>query len=431
MVICIITFGSRGDVQPYIALGLGLREAGYEVRICTHPGFEGFIRSCGLGFHPVQGNPTELMAGVQGERLQKANENPFKFAYRVSQMAGRMMEDLLKDSWEGSKDADAIIFSVTGWYAASHIMEKLGIPGVAAYLQPVNTTSEFPSFFAPRFIHKKGWINRFSYRLSQEIGWPYLRPFINAARRRVLNLSPMPVLSPFPRLERERAFPVLYGFSPTLLPKPFDWADNVEVCGFWFLPSRYAEQPTKRMVDFIQAGDPTIYLGFGSMRENNPRQAVEISISALQKVGFRGIILSNQTLEKLPEDILQVETISHEWLFPRIAMAVHHAGAGTCAAVLRAGIPSVAIPHFADQPLWADRLYRSGVSPKPILRKHLCVDRLAKAIDQVINDPHMRERSMVLGEKIRAEEGVSNAVASIQKILSSNSGSLSRAIRDK
>jgi len=207
--------------------------------------------------------------------------------------------------------------------------------------------------------------------------------------------------------------PILYGFSPAVVPTPTDWPAFVHPTGYWFLDAPRDWRPPVALSAFLAAGPPPVYVGFGSMRNRQPQVVTALVVEALERAGQRGVLHSGWdglAELRLPETIFPVDSIPHDWLFPRMAAIVHHGGAGTTAAALRAGRPAVVVPFFADQPFWARRVYELGVGPYPLPRARLTAARLADAITAAVYDPTMLERAVALGERLRAEDGVSEAV---------------------
>jgi UDP:flavonoid glycosyltransferase YjiC (YdhE family) len=213
--------------------------------------------------------------------------------------------------------------------------------------------------------------------------------------------------------------PILYGFSPAVIPAPADWRDNIHITGFWYEEDTGHWQPPEALLDFLNSGPAPIYIGFGSMSSRNPEQTTEMVIRALRQTNQRAILLSGWggLLKKdLPESVYMIESIPHSWLFQRVSAVVHHGGASTTAAGLYAGIPSLIIPFFGDQPFWGKRVSDLGVGPSPIPRNRLTVDRLANAIYEMVNNEGMRRRAKELGMQIRSENGLRNAVEIISRI---------------
>jgi UDP:flavonoid glycosyltransferase YjiC (YdhE family) len=225
-------------------------------------------------------------------------------------------------------------------------------------------------------------------------------------------MPPASLAGPFEQLYEEQT-PSLYAFSPLVAPPPRDWPDWIRVTGYWFLEPPEDWQPQPELLDFLDAGPPPVYIGFGSMTNRKPTESAELALEALKKSGQRGILLrgwGGLTKEDLPKDVFVLDAIPHLWLFPRMAAVIHHGGAGTTGVGLRSGVPSVVVPHFADQPFWGERVHTLGVGPRPIPRWRLTASGLAKAIRRAVEDGEMHSRAALLGEQLRAEQGVQRAV---------------------
>ncbi len=415
MRITILAAGTRGDVQPYIALALGLQQAGHPVRIAADTPFADWIHSFGLDFAPLQGNLRDLM---EGEAMQEllAKSHTLRLLREINGVMQQVIEGFTADIWNACQGSEAIIFSlvaVAGYGAA----EALGVPTFWAPLQPMSRTRAFPSILAPNGRRLAGPLNWLSHLAEEQLVWQASRRFINNWRRETLHIPPFPFLGPFARIEKEH-LPTLYGYSPAVLPKPADWGNWLHVTGYWFLDRSPDWQPPAALLDFLNAGPPPVYIGFGSMSNREPEKLTGLVVEALALAGQRGILVSGWGglggLE-LPPTIFQAEAIPHDWLFPQVAAVVHHGGAGTTAAGLRAGKPTVAVPFSFDQPFWAQRVYELGAAVQPIPRRRLAAERLAAAIRQAVDDPALRERAAAVGNQVRGEDGVARAVEAFQE----------------
>lgn len=419
MQITVLTMGSRGDVQPYVALGAGLQRAGHRVVLATHREFEGFVRAHGLGFAPVAGDPRAIVRSEAGQRFLEGGNNPAAFAWGLFRIVEPLVEQVFRDCLAACAGADRIVTSVLGVLAGYHIHQKTGQPLIPAYLQQLHPTARYPAQVIP--LPPAGpWtgaFNRLSYGLVEQSFWQLGRGPMNRARRTVLGLPPLP-----PAGMTDRTFlvrnPMLYGFSPHVLPPAPEWPSNVHVTGYWFLDSP-AYQPPAALERFLEAGRPPVYVGFGSLVGRNPAGLTRRVLEALRLTGQRGVLLGGWgglDDSDLPAGVFHIESVPHDWLFPRTAAVVHHGGAGTTAAGLRAGVPSIVVPVFGDQPFWGWRVAELGVGPRPIPQARLTARRLAGAIDQALGDPGLRGRAAALGEAVRAEAGVARAVELIGRL---------------
>ncbi|MGH2523603.1 MAG: glycosyltransferase [Anaerolineales bacterium] len=242
-------------------------------------------------------------------------------------------------------------------------------------------------------------------------------PMTNGWRKR-LGLSPWRSYAEMLAFGRSLGTPSLYAFSPNIIPKPADWDEFQHIVGYWFLDPPADWQPPTDLLRFLESGPPLVYVGFGSMSHEDPERQTRIALRALELTGQRGVLLTGWggiTRLSTASNVFFVDNVPHAWLFPRMAAVVHHGGAGTTAAGLRAGVPSI-IPAFAgDQVAWADIVTKLGVGPRVSGIKQLAAEKLAEAINTAVNDPSMRARAAALGEKIRAENGIARAVEVIER----------------
>ena len=425
MRLTILTIGTRGDLVPYLALGLGLAGAGHEVTLATYPDFEEEIQGRGLGFYPLSGGVQEVLGGVDGEvgraEMEEVGNNPVRLIGHLREVLTPLLGQFFGDCLAACRTSDAIISSPLGFFGGYDVAELLQIPFLPAYVQPIHPTRGFPSLAAPEapgWLPLEGTYNLLTHHLWQQGFWQFLRRPINEARREVLDLNPLPLAGPFGKL-RQRRHPTLYGWSPIVLPKPPDWGEEVSVTGYWCLRRPEDWRPPEDLVSFLSSGPPPVYVGFGSMPDRKPGRTLEIILQALEWSGRRAVLLSAEPLQReLSESVHLVEYAPHDWLLPRVAAAIHHGGAGTIAAALRAGIPSVVVPFLGDQSLWAGRVHALGAGPAPIPRKRLTAARLAGAIRACAGNS-IERRAAEVGEQIDEEDGVAQAVGLIGRFISS------------
>ena len=417
MNIAIIALGSRGDVQPYIALGQGLKQAGHAVRLVTHQNFEILVRSHGLEFWTMRGNVQDVVESPEmRELLEKGNF--IAITMRTAKEAERAAVQWAEDGLAACQGMDLLIAGIGSLFISLALAEKLNLPVLQTYLVPFTPTKNFPSALLPQSLKLGGAFNRLSHQLTKQMLWQGSRSSDTLARQQVLGLPPASFFGPFDSVHL-KGLPALYAFSPSVIPAPTDWSADSLITGFWFLDSANDWTPPSDLLKFLESGPTPLYIGFGSMTTRKPEETTNLVIQALKETNQHAILLSGWGglhKQDLPDSIFMSDSIPHAWLFSHVAAVVHHGGAGTTAAGLRAGIPSIAIPFFADQPYWGQRIAVLGVGPTPIPRKQLTAERLAHAIQIAVTDQAMRQRASELGKKIQAEDGVARAVEIIKQI---------------
>jgi sterol 3beta-glucosyltransferase len=418
MKITLIALGSQGDVQPYVALGVALHGIGHSVRLVSHDNYRELVTSHGLEFWPVAGDVQELMKTEEMRELL-AEGNFLKIAARTGREAQKAAVLWAEQGLAACEGSDLLVAGVGGLYTSLAFAEKLDIPLVQANVFPFTPTRAFAGvLFPPATSRLGGWANRLSHHLTRQVMWQGIRAADNTARQKVLKLAPAPLHGPY-RSRRLREGLTLYGFSPAVIPKPPDWDDHTHVTGYWFLDPAPGWTPPLDLVTFIEDGPPPVYIGFGSMGSRKPEETAHLILQALDETGQRGVLLAGWEglrAERLPNSVYLAGSVPHSWLFPRMAAVVHHGGAGTTAAGLRAGVPSVVVPFFGDQGFWGRKVADLRVGPWPVPRKQLTAERLAAAIRRATSDEGMSRRAASLGQKIRAEDGTARAAEIIGKV---------------
>ncbi|EPQ61096.1 UDP-Glycosyltransferase/glycogen phosphorylase [Gloeophyllum trabeum ATCC 11539] len=420
-----LTIGSRGDVQPYIALAKGLMADGHRARIATHGEFKEWIEAHGIEFSCVGGDPAELMRiCVENGTFTVAflKEGLLKFR--------GWLDDLLKTSWEACQGTDVLVESPSAM-AGYHIAEALGIPYYRAFTMTWTRTRAYPHAFAVPEHRMGGNYNYMSYVLFDQVFWKAISGQINRWRRNVLRLGG----TNLDKMEPHKV-PFLYNFSPTVVPPPLDWPEWIHVTGYWFLDDAEVGakkwSPPPDLLEFIDsahnAGKKVVYIGFGSIVVSNPKAMTRCVIDAIVKSGVCAILSKGwsdrlqvknpgeaaEVEEPLPKQIYSIASLPHDWLFKRIDAACHHGGAGTTGASLRAGLPTIIHPFFGDQFFWADRVEALGIGTGV---RHLTVEALTAALLAATTDEKQIARARQVGEKIRSENGVATAIEAIYRDL--------------
>ncbi|MFB9237770.1 glycosyltransferase [Plantactinospora siamensis] len=415
MRILIATAGSRGDVVPYTGLGVRLRAAGHRVAIATHDRLAGLVTGPGLEFRPLSGDPHALLASGAGRRLQRAGPG-VRGVPDFLRLGAGFVRSLGPDLARAAVDADLLLLTPVTAPLGYSVAQSRGIPSLGVFLQPVAPTAEFPPVVlgAPGLTR---WGNRAAGALGERLGQLV---YADASRRLRAELGLPPAsVGRLQRAATAGGWPVLHGFSPTVVPRPPDWRPGLDVAGYWWPPPLPDWRPPAELAAFLAAGPPPVYVGFGSMVGHADLLGGLIA-PALRRAGLRAVVQRGWAgLDPRPagrDDILTVGEVPHEWLFPRMAALVHHAGGGTTAAGLRAGTPAVPVPMLGDQPFWAARLVRSGVSPGVLPARRLGVPRLAAALVAATGDPAYARRARSVAARLAGEDGVEPVLRAIDRL---------------
>jgi sterol 3beta-glucosyltransferase len=414
MRIVILAAGSLGDVAPYTGVGVRLREAGHEVTMATHESFAPLVRESGLVFRAL---PADRYSGPPSSSSSEDGREPGA-ARTGRSLMGRAVA-FMRELGEGIADAvgpgtGLLLLSVTTAPLGWHVAEAMGIPSMGVYLQPVAPTSEFPpAVSGVRSLGPYG--NRVAGKLSMRVVDRMYAPAVKQLRARL----DLPDASPGAvRRRHERAhWPVLHGFSQALVPRPADWRPGLDVVGSWWPHYQAGYRLPRELEDFLGSGPPPVFIGFGSMRRGDGERLGEIAVQALRQARVRGVLQRGSAgLTAIGDDVITIGEVPHAHLFPRMAAVVHHAGAGTTAAALRAGAPAVPVPVMADQPFWARRAAALAAATSPIRFKDLSPARLADAIATVTAEKSYRDRAEVAAAMMAAEDGAGKVDDTIQLV---------------
>ncbi|KAJ4476628.1 glycosyltransferase family 1 protein [Lentinula aciculospora] len=419
-----LTIGSRGDVQPYIALAKGLQADGHKVRIATHKEFKEWIEAHDIEYGYVGGDPAELMRICVENGMFTVS-----FLKEGLQKFRGWLDDLLKTSWEACQGTDVLVESPSAM-GGYHIAEALAIPYFRAFTMTWTRTRAYPHAFAVPERKMGGSYNYMSYVMFDQVFWHAISGQINRWRRNILHIES----TSLDKMEPHK-IPFLYNFSPSVVPPPLDWPEWIRVTGYWFLNDADVGSkkwtPPESLSKFIDsahlARKKVVYIGFGSIVVSDPIAMTKCVIEAVVRSGVYAILSkgwsdrlqvksgdAGEVEEPLPPQIYPISAIPHDWLFQRIDAACHHGGAGTTGASLRAGIPTIVKPFFGDQYFWADRVEALGVGSGV---RRLTVHSLTDALRVATTDPKQISRAKTLGEQIRKESGVETAIESIYRDL--------------
>jgi len=412
MKITILTYGSRGDVQPFIALAVGLQKAGHAVRLAAPHRFEDFASTYGIPFVPLAGDPE-----IISQRLNDAGANPISMVRAMSDYIFSIADQVARQAFAACDEADLIVHSFLFTTGGHSLARKLGIPDISIQTFPIFApTRAFPPVSMPDL--PPGPLSYFFHWLTTQIFWHGG----NAGFRRLKKANPdtfnLDLYWPFsPDGDRLRT-PLLLASSPMVIPRPDDWtAPHIHIPGYFFLNTRDTYQPSAALAGFLAGGEPPICVTFGSMIHRDSERIYRAVLDAIDQTGNRAVILTGwDGLREnyLPENIFVAESVPHDWLFLRCKAVIHHGGAGTTAAGLRAGIPNIVVSFAADQPFWGKRLYAIGAGPRPIRVRKLTANRLSAALVEANGDA-VRNGAQAAGRTIRMETGVGQTVTFIEE----------------
>jgi sterol 3beta-glucosyltransferase len=409
MNITILTYGSRGDVQPFVALARGLQKNGHVVKLAAPHKFDELVTSHGISFVPLAGDPEEI-----SRLINNAGTNPARVVTVMWNYIFSIAPQVSCTAFPACEGADLIIHSFLFTVGAHSWAREHNIPDVSVQTFPMFApTREFSNVSAPNI--PSGALSYFSHWFATQVFWHGGNSGYGSVRRANPDIPfPKKLYWPFDSCPPHLRTPLLFAYSSNILPRPSDWDEHVYVTGYFFLTEE-AYEPPAVLSDFLSMGIPPVCISFGSMVNRKAKHIDQIVQDALKRTNNRGIILSGWggITHQSSKDLLYLESTPHDWLLPKCKMIIHHGGAGTTSAGLRAGIPNVVVPFTADQPFWGNRVHAMGVGPKPILVKNLSVDKLVRAIVQAETKP-ARERAQLIGQGIRSEDGVKNAIELIE-----------------
>lgn len=417
MKIVICTMGSRGDVEPYIALGIELAKLGYIIYISAPAVYRNLVEEANLNYLAMNAvNPQDMMKMPEIEQAFSSGKK-IKPLILLMKKSKSVISEFLKEMYRNTQGMDAVIATMI-LYGAYDGAEKQGIPCIYTLLNPAVPTSEFPTVVAP---HIPRFLYRISHKSLEKGFWLCFKKVCNKLRKTDWNL---PKLTACPiDILRKNNVPTLLGYSEEIVSKPKDWSDNEIVTGYWQREPKTEFKPSSELTEFFHSGSKCpIYIGFGSMPIGNVNDLLNMIKEALIISNERAIVFLsyNQKTQLVHDDhIFLIDSTPHSWLFPKVAATVIHGGAGTCAASLKAGKPTIVIPFMGDQLFWGEQIYKRGVGPKPVPYKSLNALKLAESIKEAVSNKQMIENAKHIGEILQKENGGALAAEKIHLYLQS------------
>ncbi|MFJ4314155.1 glycosyltransferase [Streptomyces lavendulae] len=407
-----MTAGSRGDVAPYTGLGAGLVRAGLDVTLVTHAVFAPLVAGSGMSFEGLPGDPRAELHSARGRGLHRSGNGAAKLLRAVA-MARRIAPEMTHALVRTARDADVVLAGGTVAPLACAIAEGLGRPSMGLFLQPLHGTRAFP----PPMLG-----TRSAGPLANRLGGHAVTAavdhvFTRAARTLATDHGLPPGRLSSARRARERqGWPVWHGFSELVVPRPRDWRPGLEVCGYWW-PHDSTDRLPAELEEFLGSGPAPVYVGLGSATTPDPRRVSAHIVTALRSAGLRGVIQQGWAgLSATGDDMITIGDVPHSLLFPRTAAVVHHAGAGTTGAALRAGVPCVPVPVQFDAHFWASRLVELGTAPRAVPLRHLDSATLGAALRTATTDPSYRDRARRLAARLAAEDGTAPVAAALERL---------------
>nr|WP_321400740.1 glycosyltransferase [uncultured Desulfobacter sp.] len=407
MNITIVALGSSGDAFPPLALGLGLKQAGCRVCLAANPIFKADVLKRGINFFPIQTMLRQSLSESPDSIKPSKPLNPIHFFRSKKRHIAPILERIVTDIRHACQDADLILYNMLS-LPAHHFAKQTGTKAFPICLQPLGRTNVFPSPVISSNIHVPKMLNAASYRLVETC----MTLFLNNSDQ----LKGKASFQEFFQEVYSENIPVLHGFSASILPKPSDWSDNMHITGYWFMDPPQDWVPPESLQAFLSQGPAPVCVGFGSMNDPDIDSIIKTTVQGIRQAGHRVILLTGWSEtpfndETAGPDLYVAKSIPHSWLFPRVSAVVHHGGAGTTGAAIRAGIPSIIIPFFFDQGFWADRLEKLEVGPPRLSKKMLSQQTMSTAINKTLNNKIMHKKLCELSRKLNKENGVENAVS--------------------
>lgn len=411
MKITMIAIGSTGDVRPYMLLGRELKARGHEVTVASFAPFEPMLTEAGLGFFKISGDVVEMM-----NSLMKPGGNGVRVLTSLEKTIRGVAPILLDDLMRSCEGADALICTFFGSMYYS-IAEKYRIPCIQTHYFPMDNNRDVPISSSP-FQHLGKMWNSASYKIGYLLIGVLEKRYLTDWRREN-GMAPRKVHTRPDYVSGGHTVPVVYAVSPLVMPRPSQWNEHIHMSGFWYDDAPCEWQPPQELLDFLAAGEPPIYIGFGSMVSGNMSRVMTMMLRAVRAAKVRAVFVSGWGGEashlRSNSRVYFADYIPHDWLFPRVKAVVHHGGAGTTASGLRYGRPTLVIPFGGDQPFWGARVHALGCGPKPIARETMTVHRLTRGLIDLTTRASYRVAAEELAERMRWEDGVRQAADIIEK----------------
>jgi len=414
--ILIAAVGSHGDVAPLTGLGTALRGAGHDVTVAASGMFEELVTGCGLAFHLIPGDPRLLTASQQGQQWQEHGTSPVSAIRFTRLVSGHMREANASILEAAQQDTDVLLATGMAWFGGYRIAQALGLPSIGLSLQPAHPTSQFPT---PNVTTRSlgRWGNRALGSALMVAGGDAL----DKSSKPLWAAEGMPGrIGGLYRRQEATRWPFIYGYSPAVVPRPPDWREGIEVAGYWWPRHPASWTPPADLERFLAAGPPPVFVGFGSRNPAGAARLTATVAAARRQAGVRMVVQAGWAglgaELRDDDDVIVIGEAPHDWLFRKMAAVVHHAGAGTTAAGLRAGVPTVSVPMTVDQPFWASRVTALGAGPKAVPYKSLSAGSLGAAIHDAVTRGSYRSQARKVAEQLAGEDGTLPVIRALDRL---------------
>eukprot|EP00164_Ancoracysta_twista_P002864 GFYU01003814.1.p1 GENE.GFYU01003814.1~~GFYU01003814.1.p1 ORF type:complete len:819 (-),score=269.28 GFYU01003814.1:92-2548(-) len=423
--IVIMIVGTQGDVQPFIALSKELKTHGHRVRLATHACFREFVTKHGVEFYPLGGDPHQLAA------YMVKNEGFIPGSVAEVQEKRNMIQEIVESTWgactmpdgDGPPFVAEAIISNPSTFGHIHVAEKLCVPLHMFFTMPWTPTRAFPHPLANiSYARDPGYENKLSYNIVDSLMWSGMADIFNKFRTDTLGLDPIYAGSGGANILNDNLVPFAYIWSPSIIPKPEDWGNYIDVVGFFFLNQASSYEPPQDLKDFLDAGPPPIFIGFGScaIEEGKNDKVTGIIYDTVKELGCRAIVQKGWAKlgggHEKPDSVYLADQCPHDWLFPRVSAVCHHGGAGTCAAGLRNGKPTIIVPFCGDQPFWGQMVANQKAGPTPIPIDTMTKEKLTEAFSYVLGD-EAKANAERIAASMATEDGIKAGVEAFHKRL--------------
>lgn len=421
MRVLVVAVGTRGDVVPFLGLGTTLQAAGHEVTVAGYGMFADLVAASGLAFRTLPGDPRTLGASEEGRQWQRGGGGPRGVARFVKLVAEHMRDVHAGILTAARQDTDVLLVTGQAIFGGYHVAESLGLPSIGLALQPLHPTGRFP----PPYLTTRS----LGRPLNRAIGRAVLAKGTSALLKASVPLWADEGLPPFDaravlRRQQDTDWPVFYGFSPAVVPRPPDWRAGLRVVGYWWPDGPAGWTPPPELAAFLAAGPPPVFVGFGSRDPSDAARVDDVVAVARREAGVRMVVQAGWAGlggAAAGDDVITVGDVPHDWLFPRMSAVVHHGGAGTTAAGLLAGVPAVTVPLVIDQPFWGARLAACRVGPAPIPYRRLTGGTLADAIRTAVSEPAYRRRARELAAQVARDDAATPVLEALDVLDASRS----------